>query len=563
MQEKLKKILPLAQLLPAVAIVALVAVSLPNSRPVLAAIPERLEANTTEDETVAEAEEEAIALSTELLPYEDGVYTGSAQGYGGLITVQVTIESGRITDIQILDASSETASFFNRAKTLVETVLTKQTWEVDTVSGATYSSKGILGAIQNALTGEKVTNEAPVTTTPTKLVTESFSAPAAYKDGVYTASAQGFGGLITVQVTITNGAISDVTILDASSETASYFARAKAVVSSVVSSGSPNVDTVSGATYSSNGILNAVKRALNQAATDVTATETVVEQTNNTVVVPDSTTDTTEEEQPIDPSVRPAKTYVDGVYEGTGEGFGGDVTVSVTVSDGRIDTIEVVSADDETPAYFAQAKAVLTSIRAKQTTDVDAVSGATFSSNGLKEAVENALSKAEATVDPTPTPDPEPTPEPTPDPVPTPDPTPTPELPSYVDGTYTAVAACEREDVFSYNIRVNVTITDGAIASIDVLREDDTSDEPDDNIPYLNNAINGRTYKNVWYEGVVKQIVDKQSADNVDVVSKATYSSKAIQTAAQDALNQAKRTDTTDTDIADQDTTEEKQNETF
>jgi uncharacterized protein with FMN-binding domain len=558
MQEKLKKILPLAQLFPAVAIVALVAVSLPNSRPVLAAIPERLEANTTEDETVAEAEEEATALSTELLPYEDGVYTGSAQGYGGLITVQVTIESGRITDIQILDASSETASFFNRAKTLVETVLTKQTWEVDTVSGATYSSKGILGAIQNALTGEKVANEAPVTTTPTKLVTESFSAPAAYKDGVYTASAQGFGGLITVQVTITNGVISDVTILDASSETGSYFARAKAVVSSVVSSGSPNVDTVSGATYSSNGILNAIKRALNQAATDATATETVVEQTTNTVVVPDSTTDTTEEEQPIDPSIRPAKTYVDGVYEGTGEGFGGDVTVSVTVSDGRIDTIEVVSADDETPAYFAQAKAVLTSIRAKQTTDVDAVSGATFSSNGLKEAVENALSKAEATVDPTPTPDPEPTPEPTPDPVPTPDPTPTPELPSYVDGTYTAVAACEREDVFSYNIRVNVTITDGAIASIDVLREDDTSDEPDDNIPYLNNAINGRTYKNVWYEGVVKQIVDKQSADNVDVVSKATYSSKAIQTAAQDALNQAKRTDTTGTDDAEQNTMGEK-----
>ena len=558
MQEKLKKILPLAQLFPAVAIVALVAVSLPNSRPVLAAIPERLEANTTEDETVAEAEEEATALSTELLPYEDGVYTGSAQGYGGLITVQVTIESGRITDIQILDASSETASFFNRAKTLVETVLTKQTWEVDTVSGATYSSKGILGAIQNALTGEKVANEVPVTTTPTKLVTESFSAPAAYKDGVYTASAQGFGGLITVQVTITNGVISDVTILDASSETGSYFARAKAVVSSVVSSGSPNVDTVSGATYSSNGILNAIKRALNQAATDATATETVVEQTTNTVVVPDSTTDTTEEEQPIDPSIRPAKTYVDGVYEGTGEGFGGDVTVSVTVSDGRIDTIDVVSADDETPAYFAQAKAVLTSIRAKQTTDVDTVSGATYSSNGLKEAVENALSKAEATVDPTPTPDPEPTPEPTPDPVPTPDPTPTPELPSYVDGTYTAVAACEREDVFSYNIRVNVTITDGAIASIDVLREDDTSDEPDDNIPYLNNAINGRTYKNVWYEGVVKQIVDKQSADNVDVVSKATYSSKAIQTAAQDALNQAKRTDTTGTDDAEQNTMGEK-----
>ena len=60
-----------------------------------------------------------------------------------------------MTDIQILEASGETESFFNRAKKLIDTVLTRQTWEVDVVSGATYSSKGILGAIQNALTGEK------------------------------------------------------------------------------------------------------------------------------------------------------------------------------------------------------------------------------------------------------------------------------------------------------------------------------------------------------------------------------------------------------------------------
>lgn len=103
---------------------------------------------------------------TSLLPYADGVYTGSAQGYGGLIKVQVTMKDGHMTDIQILEASGETESFFNRAKKLIDTVLTRQTWEVDVVSGATYSSKGILGAIQNALTGEKVKNEAPEKTEP-------------------------------------------------------------------------------------------------------------------------------------------------------------------------------------------------------------------------------------------------------------------------------------------------------------------------------------------------------------------------------------------------------------
>ena len=114
-----------------------------------------------------------------------------------------------MTDIQILEASGETESFFNRAKKLIDTVLTRQTWEVDVVSGATYSSKGILGAIQNALTGEKVKNEAPEKTEPAPIVSEDFTAPAAYRDGVYTGSAQGFGGQITVQVTISGGQITD------------------------------------------------------------------------------------------------------------------------------------------------------------------------------------------------------------------------------------------------------------------------------------------------------------------------------------------------------------------
>ena len=132
--------------------------TLPHSRPVLAEVPARLAAPVEQSE---ETRPETPEAPTELLPYADGVYTGSAQGYGGPITVQVTMEGGRITDIQILDASHETASFFNRAKTLVETVLKRQSWEVDAVSGATYSSKGILGAIQNALTGEQVKTEAP------------------------------------------------------------------------------------------------------------------------------------------------------------------------------------------------------------------------------------------------------------------------------------------------------------------------------------------------------------------------------------------------------------------
>ena len=97
-------------------------------------------------------------------------------------------------------------------------------------------------------------------------VTPTTEVPAdGYVDGTYTGSGTGFGGTITVQVTVSNHKIASINILDASSETASYFANAQGVISRIISSQSPNVDAVSGATYSSNGIISAVQSALAQA----------------------------------------------------------------------------------------------------------------------------------------------------------------------------------------------------------------------------------------------------------------------------------------------------------
>lgn len=86
--------------------------------------------------------------------------------------------------------------------------------------------------------------------------------------------------------------------------------------------------------------------------------------------------------------------YQDGTYQGTGVGFGGDITVEVTIKDGQLINIEVLSADDEDTAYYNQAKTLLEKIINKQSTEVDTVSGATYSSEGLIEATSNALEKA-------------------------------------------------------------------------------------------------------------------------------------------------------------------------
>lgn len=89
--------------------------------------------------------------------------------------------------------------------------------------------------------------------------------------------------------------------------------------------------------------------------------------------------------------------YNDGTYEGTADGFGGPITVSVTVEDGKITSVDVTEADGEDPAYYESAvKAVPDAIVEAQSADVDTVSGATFSSTGIREAARQALEQAVA-----------------------------------------------------------------------------------------------------------------------------------------------------------------------
>ena len=268
---------PFSFLLPAVLTAALIFHALPQTQAVLREIPEKL-ALAAEAEAKEPVKRKAAGGADDggngadpaaEGAFTDGVFTGSSNGYGGEITVQVTVKNGQITDISILSAPGETDPYYSLARSLLDTVKLRQTWEVDTVSGATYSSRGILGAIRNALTGETVNNEEPPSVEPVGTTSQdSFKDPVAYKDGTYYGTAGGFGGSIRVEVVIRDGKIADIRVIDASGETGEYLSRAKGVISRILSKGSPNVDAVSGATYSSTGIINAVKRALSQAAAD-------------------------------------------------------------------------------------------------------------------------------------------------------------------------------------------------------------------------------------------------------------------------------------------------------
>ena len=86
--------------------------------------------------------------------------------------------------------------------------------------------------------------------------------------------------------------------------------------------------------------------------------------------------------------------YKDGTYTATAYGYDGDITVSVIIVEDVITAITAQSAEED-PWYFEQAeKPVIEAILAGQATEVDAVSGATYSSKGIMQAVENALEQA-------------------------------------------------------------------------------------------------------------------------------------------------------------------------
>lgn len=515
--------------------------------------------------------------------YKDGTYQGSGTGFGGTITVQVTVSGGKITAVDILSASGETGSYFASAQGVVSKVLSSQSPNVDAVSGATYSSNGIIQAVQNALSQAGNSDSATPAATPTPTPTPKPAkkpkkdTSVSYKDGVYEGQAEGFDGTVTVKVTIKNGKIKKIS--NTNTDTPEFFNKAwKTIKSNVISRQSTSeIDTVSGATFSSNGILGALSQALSKAdqsgttdskEEDITPTPTAVPDETVTPIPteipqPTKTPDNPSDEQPV------VNLLKDGTYTGSAMGYSGQVNISLTIKDGKI--TEVTNTNSDTRSFFNKAwRSIQPKILEKQSTEgIDTVSGATFSSMGILDASKIALEQAkntevqpsitpepteapdstekpeptntpkptsvpEPTTAPEPTAVPEPTetpaptsaPEPTdtpensvtPEPTATPEPTPVPAG-AYTDGTYTGIG--EGNDGPD-SVQVTVTISGGQIVGATYFSYDDEE------------------YADTAWEGILGQVMGKQSADSVDTVSGCTYSSQGFIQAFRNALNQAK-----------------------
>lgn len=353
----------------------------------------------TETENVAEDTQTATG-SFELA---DGVYKGSATGFSGPVTVAVTIMDKKITSIDILSSTDDEA-FFNRAKGVIDRIISSQSFDVDVVSGATYSSNGIIGAVKNALTGEKdngVTGKSKQEST-SELESDSSLAEiavvqdaSAYKDGTYYGTGKGFAGAIKVKVDISGGKIASISIVS-TKDGDSYVKSASSLLDTIVEKQSTNVDTVSGATFSSRGIIAAVRSALSQAAVSDNTTGNNTDKQGAAEASGNGQTDENSSGSASEKGTEGTLPYVDGIYYGTAEGYKGDIRVAVVIQDKTLKAILVTEKQDDEP-FITNAMDVLKNMMKKQSADVDTVSGATYSSKGLIGAVKAAFEEARKT----------------------------------------------------------------------------------------------------------------------------------------------------------------------
>ncbi|MCR3760742.1 FMN-binding protein [Clostridium felsineum] len=255
---------------------------------------------------------------------------------------------------------------------------------IATFAGVYAMSNVVSSALPNSNSNTTLSSTSGTTATPS----------VKYKDGTYTGTGTGFNPNLNVSVTIKNGKISNIELLS-NDETPRFFDRASSTVpNEIIKAQATNVDTVSGATRSSNGIMEAVQNALDKASASST-TNTATNYNNKTnSETQNSTTEAPSAQDNTSSNTASLASYKDGTYTGTGTGFNPNLNVSVTIKSGKISNIELLS-NDETPRFFDRASSTVPDeIIKAQATNVDAVSGATRSSNGIMEAVQNALDKA-------------------------------------------------------------------------------------------------------------------------------------------------------------------------
>ncbi len=383
-------------------------------------------------------------------PDEAQAYTATAEGYGSDLTVEVELTEREIINVRVIEHSETEGIAEPALEQTPQDIIDAQSTNVDAVSGATVTSEAIMAAVQSALDEADWDPEEEPVEEPEPAVE-----PELEKAYTITTTAEGYGGEMTVEVDVM---IADVRVVDHKETEGLAEPALEEVPRAIVKTQSTDVDVVTGVTKTSEAVIEAVRRAL--------------------------TVEEPEPEEPVEEGQ---------VLTGTAEGYGGDLTLEVNIdAAGQITAIEVIdhseSEDIGEPAFDVVPPAIIES----QDTDVDILSGATKTSKAIITAVERALADKQPVERP---------------------PVEAEPVFDLEDGSYTGSGSG-----FYNDIEIEVVIEDGRITSIEVISHEDV---PDNAEPA--------------FEKLISDILASQSTEQ-DTVSGATYSSEGFLEALEDAL---------------------------
>ena len=404
------------------------------------------------------------------------VFTGTAQGMFCQIQADITVSEGKIVDVT-LTGSDETPALGGKVlEEMPAKILEAQSADVDGMAGATVTTNAVKAAVKEAMI-------------------QAGLLPAAPAGEEFTGTAQGMFCEIEAKVTVADGKIVAVS-LTGDAETPELGGKVlEEMPARIVEAQSADVDGMTGATVTTNAVKDAVKQALTAAGLLEAAepAEDDVAQGVDEAVVEEATEEVTE-------ATEEALSMDAAVYTGKAQGMG-EVTAELIVADGHIVGVNL-TGDNETPGIGSKAIEELPEkILEAQSADVDGVTGATVTSNAIKEAVQQAMTEAGLLTAEAPAAD---------------DVALTVALADAADGTYSATT-----QGFGGDITVDVTLAGGKITDVKITGDNETA------------GLGA-----VAVEKMPAQFLEAQAMD-VDGVAGATVSSTAIRKAFSDALAQA------------------------
>jgi len=320
--------------------------------------------------------------------YTDGTFEGVGKGFAGDIKIEVVVENGNIKEIKLVE-HAETADLGDKAmETVIASMIETQEVDVEIVTGATKSSEGIIAAVKAALGLEE---EAAA---PAEKTYEAMT----FVDGTYEGAAAGFKGDIKVKVVVEGTKITAIDVLEQNETPKMGDVAIEAIIAEVIKHQNIDVDSVSGATKSSEATKAAIKAAL-EAKTVAEAPAAPSAPAPSTPAAPapkpSAPAPSAPAPAPSTPAPAPAGQYKDGTYTASNKDtfYGETIKVTVTVAGGKITNVKFDTTD--TPDFGGEAvKKIAASAMSKQSANVDTVSGSTMTSKGAIKALQDAVNQA-------------------------------------------------------------------------------------------------------------------------------------------------------------------------